>query len=326
MVCVIQCNMPFVSFANQVLSNGTTALSNIFIKEYLPHCNGDCCRVYIYGLYLCSNSSQGTNTLELFADKLDLSVEDVKSAFYYWHELGLVQVLNLNPIEVKYLPTKSGGARLRKQPKGKYDDFTAQIHSIIGSSADPDNNREITKTELEEYCYFMESMAVEPPALLMIAKYCVNLKGPNVGYKYIINVAKNWAYGGAKTADEVEKRLRSDRDNAEVIANILIILGSKRLPEPTDFELFHKWNKEFGFNKSALLHIAKLTKGGIRAMDNLVTKYHEQKLYEPKEIDLHNKTDKDYKPTAAPKANVTRHSYKSGELDKLFSDIDKLKF
>ena len=53
------------------------------------------------------------------------------------------------------------------------------------------SERMISVSEFNEYFNLLESTAIKPEALIMIAKYCVDLKGANIGVKYIITVAKD---------------------------------------------------------------------------------------------------------------------------------------
>jgi hypothetical protein len=90
---------------------------------------------------------------------------------------------------------KNGGKMLMSE-KGKYDDFNSKIQAII-------DGRMITTTEFHEYYAFMEAMHFEQKALLEVIKYCVKLKGPAIGYHYILTAAKNLAYQGISTYELV---------------------------------------------------------------------------------------------------------------------------
>ena len=39
----------------------------------------------------------------------------------------------------------------------------------------------------------MEQYSVKPEALILIVKYCIDLKGENISQNYILQVAKNFA-------------------------------------------------------------------------------------------------------------------------------------
>lgn len=260
-------------------------MANAFINEYLPVMNGDVVRVYLYGLYLCGGATRYDNTLDHFARTLGMPCEDVLGAFYYMGELGLVQVLTIEPVEVRYLPIKSGLHKIKKFAKGKYDEFNAQVQTLV-------EGRMITPTEFAEYYSLMEYMHIEPAALVMMVKYCVDLKGVNVGAAYILTVAKNWAYAGVKTVEAVTDRLQQQSTESECVVKILKALGIKRSPEPEDFELYKKWRERLGYSDEVITHVAKKCKGGVSRLDVALMKYFELKLFEIAEI-KHYEANKD---------------------------------
>jgi len=282
--------MPFVSFSSQKVLADTTAVSNLFIEEHLPVCNGDVVRVYLYGLHVCNAATRYDNTLEHFASNLNLTAEDVMTAFTYLEERGLVQVIKIQPIQVQYLPIVRGSARLRKYTTSKYNDFNAHIQALL--------SRQITQNEFLEYYYFLESFHVEPEALLMIAKYCIDIKGRDVGYVYILTVAKKWAYAGIKTACAVKERLETEQGDTAKVTNLLKALKSKRTCEPDDFELYTKWTKKLGFSESVIQSVAKnlsrrTNSSSITKLDSQLLKYFELKLFEEAEIQEYENTKSD---------------------------------
>ncbi|MDR0461747.1 MAG: DnaD domain protein [Christensenellaceae bacterium] len=276
--------MAFVSFSSQLILENSTAISNAFIEEHLPTCNGDCARVYLYGLYMCGNAGRYDNTIEHFAKAMNLSEDDITSAFMYLQGQGLVQILSVKPFQVKYLPVKAGSARLKKYEDGKYNDFNIQIQAII-------EGRMISKTEYEEYYYFLESLHVQPEALIMIAKYCVDVtKKTNIGYHYILNIAKNWAYAGTKTVEAVEEKLAVQEYDTTEVAKILKILGVKRNAEPSDYQLLEGWRLK-GFEEETLHSIAtfckKTDRKKIEDIDDVVEKFYKLGITTPSGIDAY---------------------------------------
>jgi hypothetical protein len=213
--------MAFASFSRGFMSGGYTLLSNIFIEEHLPVSNGDCVRVYLYGLYLCGNSTSADNTIENMTVTLGLPYDDIKAAFEYWQDQGLVQVLATDPVEVKYLPIKRNSAEVRALPKGKYDDFNAKVQAIL-------DGRMVTTTEFNEYYAFMESMHFEPDALLVVIRNCAELKGFTVGYHYILTVAKNLTYMGLNTHKLVAEKFNVDKQNANELEKLIKELRKKQ--------------------------------------------------------------------------------------------------
>lgn len=206
--------MSLVSFSRGYMSAGYTNISNVFMEEHLPYANGDCVRVYLYGLYLCENANSADNTIEMMSTKLGISAANIKDAFEYWEQQNLVQILDTVPFEIKYLPIKHNSAKVRNLPKGKYDEFNTKAQAIL-------DGRMITTTEFHEYYAFMESMHFEPEALLLVIKNCVSVKGFTVGYAYILTVAKNLAYEGLTTHAAVSAKFAVTQQDQNALTNLI---------------------------------------------------------------------------------------------------------
>ena len=245
--------MGLCSFSSELIINNKLELDNIFVNEFLPYAPEGTVKVYIYGLYMCSHSNAHDNTLESFAKVLSMSEQDILDSFLYWQEQGLVQVLSTYPVSVKYMPLKNFINNSKKFNKDKYSTFNAQAQEII-------TGRMITPNEYTEYYTVIESFHIEPEALLMIMSYCVGLKGTNVGHAYITTVAKNWAQENITTTDKVEERLKEFELIGSDVADIFKALGSKRKPTHEDNELFTKWTKNLGFDKGAIIYVAKASR------------------------------------------------------------------
>ena len=235
--------MSFVSFSRGYMSEGYTYLSNLFMEEHLPIANGDCVRIYLYGLYLCQNSLSADNTVEFMSAKLGLTVSSIKDAFEFWERQGLVQILDTVPMEVKYLPIKPHAAKTKALPKGTYDEFNTKAQAIL-------DGRMITTTEFREYYAFIESMHFEPNALLLVIKNCVALKGFTVGYAYILTVAKNLAYEGLTTYQAVSDKFATAEKDHNALAELIKGIRKKK---PTTKEFIkHSYSpnviKEIGKN------------------------------------------------------------------------------
>lgn len=227
--------MGTVSFSRGYMTMGYTNIANIFMEEHLPVANGDCVRVYLYGLYLCQNATSADNTLENMSAKLGIPVANIKDAFEYWEQQGLVQVLDTVPLEVKYLPICPHAAKVRALPKGQYDDFNTKAQAIL-------DGRMITTTEFHEYYAFMESMHFEPDALLLVIKNCVLLKGFTVGYAYILTVAKNLAYEGLTTHQAVSNKFAAAEKDHNALAELIKGIRKKK-PTTRDF-IKHSYSAE----------------------------------------------------------------------------------
>lgn len=274
--------MAFCKYSIDMLANNSTAVDNIFINNYLPYADSNYVKVYLYGLYKCQDSNSRDNTLENFLNELNLSQEEIEKAFYYWQEQGLIQILNVIPFEVRYLPISDVLNNTKKYNAKKYESFNAQAQEILCG-------RMITPNEYREYYDIIERLHMEKEALLMIINYCVNVKGNNVGYAYITTIAKDWANQKITTAKQVEERLIEFENLQTGIEYLFKLMGLKRLPNIEERTLYQKWTQQ-GFDDEVLNYVAKKIKSknktSFQYMDNVLDKYYANKLFSVNEIEL----------------------------------------
>jgi len=317
--------MAFCGLSNELALRNSIAVSDVFINEFLPKMNGDCVRVYLYGLLLACGGSAvmagheiGDNNLESFSKKLNIALDDVISAFTYLADLGLVQVLRVEPMEVKYLPVRTGQGSVKLYAKGKYDEFNAQMQAII-------EDRSITPSEFRDYYSIIESMGIEQDAFVMVAKYCADLKGKNVGSAYIQTVAKNWAYLGAKTGSDLYPIIRDKVETDKAVAAVLLKLDLVRLPRQSDCDFYIMWKRTWEFSDKMIDYAITLSKdkaSPIVFMNKVLGKWFEKKIAT---VSAAQKLQEE-KPKGAGKKSekkIVRHSYQDDELDKIADDVNK---
>jgi len=269
--------MAFCEFSSEVISKNNIALDNIFITEFLPNANDNCVKVYLYGLYLCSNSKD--NSIEDISKALDISSDDIESVFYYWQEQGLVQVLNIEPLQVRYLPIRNVMQKLKKYNVDKYTAFNISLQEIIGKKM-------LTPRELEEFYYLIENLHQEKEAVLKIADFCVKQKGEGVSINYITTVAKNWAYDGVKSSSDVDERISDQERITGDITLLLKAMGLRRQASVDEYKLYLDWTKSMEIDKSLIIKIAKKSKAkSFNKLDEYVMKCYNSKLESEKEID-----------------------------------------
>lgn len=270
--------MAFCSFSSSHAEDGYTLIDNNFINEFLPQAPAEYTKVYLYGLSLCGSQNFDYNSAENACAILQTTEEELLAAFEYWQELSLVQIISKSPLEIKYLKVRSHSGSAKIRSKNKYADFNKQVQSII-------TGRMIKPIEYNEYYGIIESLHFDPDALIMIIKYCTVLKGENVGYPYILAVAKNFAAENVKSAKAVEEKLLEQEKSTLEIKQVLDSLGLKRAADMEERNYYQKWTKTFGFTHGVIMEVAKTIKtGGMHKLDELLTKYYEQHLFSMQEI------------------------------------------
>ena len=259
-------------------------LDSSFVTEYLPQAENDAVKVYLLGLNLCFSKDDTQNNLEAMSDVLGFSEERIVQAFEYWQNLGLVQIIAKDPLEIRYLPVDSNAGNLKKYKTDKYHDFNVMLQSILCG-------REILPNEFNEYYYFLESRHFEPEAFLCVVKYCTMLKGEKVKYPYILAVAKSFAEDGILTEKAVNEKLTELESVSAELKQILNNLGLKREPDPDERKLYIKWTKAFGFEPSVVMYVAKKLKGqGVSRLDAELLKYYQAKLFSVLEIESYSQS------------------------------------
>ena len=272
--------MSFCKFSSEISSANITIVDNTFIEDYLPYASGEQVRIYLWGLYLCSNPGLKSSlaSIDSFAESLGITSTDVLNAFKFWQEQGLVQIIDTTPPEVQYLPVKNAISK-KKFKTDKYEQFNLSVQNTI-------SGRMLTPNEFSEYYTLIETYHMSPEALLMIIKYCTDLKGKNVGYNYILAVAKNWANEGILSFSQVEEKLQELSETEIKLKELFKVLKLARKPTLEEKQKYIKWIRDLDFCDEVILFVAKLiTKGGFEKLDQKLTKYYEQHLMSIKEIE-----------------------------------------
>ena len=274
--------MSFCKFSSQSIISNKTEVDNIFINDFLPYAPENAVKVYLYGLYKCNSASSYDNTIESFSKVLKIPEDEILEIYEYWESEGLIQVLNTVPVEIRYMPIKNVVANTKKFNTSKYGNFNIKAQEII-------EGRMISPNEYSEYYDTLETFHIEPEALLMIMKYCVNLKGANVGYNYILTVAKNWAYDNVRTVEDVEDRLISYEQYSDNVKLLLKAMGLKKVGGIEEKEMYLKWTRDLDFDFETIIGIVKLIKKPSMKMtfsylDQRLLKYYEMKLMTIKEV------------------------------------------
>lgn len=282
--------MAFCKFSSEYIAKSFTIIDNVFFARYLPSTPPKLTAIYLYGLYLCSleGDASQNNTVERFAEALGYDVEDIIDAFNYWEEQGLVRVVSTQPHQVQYQPIRGASSANRRYSKDKYADFNIEIQKIIC-------DRQITPNEFEEYYALMEGFSlpdgrkITPAALLLIARFCTQMKGASINYRYITTVAQNWAREGYVTPEQVEQKLGAYTTQNKEIAQIIKALGSNKKPSVEEYDYLLKWTTQMEFTVNVICFVAKSIKksAGISSFEKLdkkLQKYYEARIFSEEEI------------------------------------------
>ena len=257
-----------------------TLVDNLFINEHLPYCDEKQIKVYLYGLYLCSNPSK-TNTVEELCARLDMTESEILSAYGYFEDMGLVQILSKQPLEVQYLSLKRSMQTPKKYKSEKWNDFNAHLQQLFPE-------RMLTPNEYNEYYMFLDESKLEQDAMLMIVQYCINLKGMSVRYPYILTVARNWVADGVRTVSDVEDKLNEYDKQSEQMQKVLASLNRKGGADLEEKQMLLKWTRSWGYELDAILTASKTLKGSknFKKLDQKLDEFYRMSIFTAEEKEL----------------------------------------
>lgn len=279
--------MALCTFSLDYNTEGYTMIDNAFINHYLPYADENALKVYLLGINLCQNPASEENNLDNMCISLDMTAEEVIKAFEYWEARGLIGIISRSPLRIRFNSPRSAFTPNRKFNKNKYSDFIENLQILF-----PD--RTLSSNELYQYLSLIEDNNIEADAVLLIAKYCVDLKGVSIRYPYITAVAKNWIEEGCHTVMDVEERLKESEAASENIRAIFKALKKTSKPDIEDRQHYLKWTKNWGYDDEAILLAAKSVKrGGMQKLDSVLDDYFKQGIFtsqDIKEYSKHRKT------------------------------------
>ena len=277
--------MALSRLSSETLINNYTLLDNMFISEYMVNADENAIKVYLYGLMQCSNISGRDNTLEGMSLALGIVTSEIIDAINYWESVGAIRIISSDPFSFEYIPLKTElRSKVKKYDPEKYRDFIAQLESMI-------LHRTMSQNELLKYIDVMDEYKITPEAMLMIASYCINLKGSQIHSNYILTVAKAWANEGVKNIDQVEDKLRELEANTDSMRQVFYALGLKSSPDFDDKQFYIKWTSSWGYDLESILFVAKLCKkrGGMKKLDSMLDNFYKLGLYNIQDLEEHNK-------------------------------------
>lgn len=260
--------MGLCRMSEEGIRSGCLILDNKFVSDYMPEADEVQIKVYLLGLSLCSKPDSPDNSAQNFCNTLSITQEQLSSAFEYWKKEGLVTVISLDPLEVRYNSVRGLEEKMRYYKPSKYKEFNAQLNEIF-----PD--RVLTESDYLKYYDFIESTHMPQEVMLMIARYCVNYKGSDIREKYILTVAQAWHEGGVRTVQDAEAFISQQESSTEALRLIAKTLGKKSEIDLDDRQLYIKWTQSWGFDLSGILFAAKQCKkrGGMERLDKVLDEY-----------------------------------------------------
>ncbi len=250
--------MSFCNYSKEYLASGKTMIDNIFITNYLPDLNADALKVYLYGLYLCQNPYE--ISLNEFCKSINMHEEKVVNIFMYLEEYDLCQIVSKEPFSIVYYPISTSIKTVKSTNPEKYTNFNKTLQLLI-------TDRMITASEYRQYMQLLEETSLSQEALLIIVKFCVEIKGGKISNKYIIKVANDFIARNLLTKQAVEKELEYYFTINMQVKDLFSACAFTKKADFEDLNLYIKWLQKYGYTDKFILETALNRKAS--SMSNL---------------------------------------------------------
>lgn len=233
-----------------------TPVENQFILEYLPGAKGDFVKVYLYGLQQCYHPRKDMG-LPVMAQELNLSVEDILSAYRYWERKGLVQRISDDPPSFQYANVKQRTLTQQALPTDTgYERFGEALYALFG------NDRRLHGKEIAMAYEWVEDMGIPAEVVLMMIQHMISRNGKHFSMKSAQKLAISLSDAKVTTAEDAESFFARDQRVWEGCRRVLRRMGKRREPSEDEMRLYAQWVGEYGFGPEAILSACAETTGG----------------------------------------------------------------
>ncbi|MEI6102049.1 MAG: DnaD domain protein, partial [Eubacteriales bacterium] len=267
-------------------SGGFLPVSIDFIKNYMPSAPGDYIKVYLFGLM------QSAGAIELseqsICRSLNLTETQIKEAFEYWENKGVLSLNGTNPIQCSFListpETPSQNPKLYANQS-----FIHEIQTVL--------NRTLNTNEIKTLIDFTQIYGLPQEIVLRLVRHCSSesVRGRNVSVAYLEKIACNWADEGIDTLEKAEMKINTY--NALTSGALRVIrrldTSSGRLPTTDEQELYEKWTGEWGFSQDAILlamgDTTAALKPSMKYLDGILKSYYEKGTVSATDLDAYKR-------------------------------------
>lgn len=248
----------------------TTEVENLFINDYMPEAPGDYVKVYLYG-QLCSGF-QNSLSDSAFAAQLGLSLKEVKDAWDYWEEKGLVRK-HLNGIEFLSIremlyadgdSAAAGSGIIEKHTENSHRGPDNETKSLL-NDVEIIMGRTLTARELQEIGTWLEYDGVAAEVIREAFRYAAGRGKGNINY--ISKIVLEWHEKGFETEEEVRANVVAFEERQGFYYKVIDALGLKRNPTAAEKRMIDSWLDELGFTEIKIMEAAD--KAGFNASPNL---------------------------------------------------------
>lgn len=222
-----------------------------------------------YLLGLMYSSANREIDFGVFCARLGMSKQEVMEAYEYWQKKGLARIVNSDKFCLEFGEFGSPSDELYTERE-----FNLKLQEIFGS-------RQLSPHEYLKIYDYTDTFRLPKKVVLLLAEYCVELKGRRVSIAYMDKVAVSWAEENIDTEEKASEKIASFKTASSGIARVLKQLGiSGRAPTKDEEALYHKWISEWGFTLEAVLtacsHTTAAREPSMKYLGRILERLHEE--------------------------------------------------
>ena len=253
---------------------GVTAVENRFILDYLPAAKGDYVKVYLWGLFACSQKGPDY-TLEMMAGDLDLPASDIEAALRYWERRALVSRISGDPPVYRfYSPIQRQTAHPAELPVDMdYVSFSECVYAAFG------DRRKVTPAEIALAWEWVQDVGLSQEAVLMLLQHCMAQRGAHFSFKAAEKLAVSMKEANVTGPEDAELFLQHSQNVQDGAKKVLSRMGKRRPATEDELALYEKWTGEWGFELQAVLDACRETTSGepsFKYLDGILKRLHAQ--------------------------------------------------
>ncbi len=255
-----------------------TAVSNIFIDEYMKDANDAQLKVYLYLLRM-TGADLPTGISDL-ADKFNHTEKDVLRALKYWEKNGLLALeygedKNLSGIRLLE-PCRLGAEK--KTEAGINSKINFKINAKTKTDTEPNPytkpsytldqlkafqsdeetsqllfiveqyiGKTLSPSEIKTVFFLSDRLGFSVDLIDYLVQYC--LERGKKDFRYIEKVAVSWAQQNITTPEQAEKQAyKYDR----IVYDIMKALGKSSAPTAKEVDFINRWTKVFGYGMDVI--------------------------------------------------------------------------
>ena len=298
---------------------GNTAVSNMFIDEYMADANGEYVKIYLY-LLRCMNSGEESILISRMADKFDHTEKDIRRALRYWEKVKLLR-LEFDDEEQLTGIYLVDTAKAKKSKKGKGDSVSLRRESkseevrqekkedmpptkTYYTKDDLENfgkdetvqemlyaaermcGRNLTQTDSNTILFWYEELGFSADVIEYLVEYSV--ENGHKSIRYMEKVAQSWKEAGIATVAEAKEHVKSRSRIYNKVIKCFGITG-RGLGE-TELAFLDKWKKEYKFTDEMIAEACRRTmeathNPSFAYADSILTRWKDNKITNLTEVE-----------------------------------------